>query len=226
MPHLSALSCPPCLPCLSPCLPRSVVLFLAGADSSLCMVGLDSGEPIGHGMRPKNASRPLALALLDATGIPLPLLHGQLVLAWANNNAVGGAVGSSAAAQQAPGEGSSASGAAARVNRLRWAAGRLRDAGHACRASPPNAPLQRRLRSFPPCLPAAACRSALPPHNRRCPRREWPLAAAPQAPTATAAGPAPTPTQVGWGSGMLHQLSRPAAQQQAGCCLKMGMCIV
>ncbi|PSC76739.1 R-Tomsyn-like family [Micractinium conductrix] len=95
-----------------------VVLFLAGADSSLCMVGLDSGEPIGHGMRPKNASRPLALALLDATGIPLPLLHGQLVLAWANNNAVGGAVGSSAAAQQAPGEGSSASGAAARVNRL------------------------------------------------------------------------------------------------------------
>ncbi|KAL4458921.1 hypothetical protein ABPG75_013786 [Micractinium tetrahymenae] len=73
-----------------------VVLFLAGADSSVSMVGLDRGEPIGHGMRPKNASRPLALSLLDASGIPLPLLHGQLVLAWANNNAPGGAPGAGA----------------------------------------------------------------------------------------------------------------------------------
>lgn len=63
-----------------------VMLFLAGSDSSLCMVGLDAGEPVGHVMRPKNASRPLALTLLDGSGIPLPLLHGQLVLAWANNN--------------------------------------------------------------------------------------------------------------------------------------------
>ena len=63
-----------------------VVLFLAGADSSACMVGLDKGEPVGRSMRPKNASRPLSLALLDAGGIPLPLLHGQLVLHWANNN--------------------------------------------------------------------------------------------------------------------------------------------
>lgn len=67
-----------------------MVLFLAGVDSSVSMVGLDQGEPIGHGMRPKNASRPLSLSLLDASGIPLPLLHGQLVLAWANNNAPAG----------------------------------------------------------------------------------------------------------------------------------------
>ncbi|KAL4431642.1 hypothetical protein ABPG77_001484 [Micractinium sp. CCAP 211/92] len=74
-----------------------VVLFLAGADSSLSMVGLDRGEPVGHGMRPKNASRPLALSVLDSSGIPLPLLHGQLVLAWANNNASAGLKGLAAA---------------------------------------------------------------------------------------------------------------------------------
>lgn len=49
------------------------------------MVGLDKGEPIGRPMRPKNASRPLALALLDAAGWPLPPLHGPLVLHWARN---------------------------------------------------------------------------------------------------------------------------------------------
>ncbi|EFN53326.1 hypothetical protein CHLNCDRAFT_137041 [Chlorella variabilis] len=75
-----------------------VVLFLAGADSSACMVGLDRGEPIGRPMRPKNASRPLAMALLDPSGIPLPLLHGQLVLHWATNNASGGAAGGTPAA--------------------------------------------------------------------------------------------------------------------------------
>lgn len=62
-----------------------VVLFLAGADSSVSMVGLDKGEPIGRPMRPKNASRPLALALLDAAGWPLPPLHGPLVLHWCRN---------------------------------------------------------------------------------------------------------------------------------------------
>lgn len=65
---------------------RRVVLFLAGADSSACMVGLDRGEPVGRAMRPKNASRPLAMALLDAAGCLLPQLHGGLVLHWANNN--------------------------------------------------------------------------------------------------------------------------------------------
>ena len=63
-----------------------MVLFLAGADSSACMLGLDKGELVGRVMRPKNASPPLALALLDAAGIPLPLLHGPLALRWANNN--------------------------------------------------------------------------------------------------------------------------------------------
>ena len=61
------------------------MLFLAGADSSVALVGLDKGEPIGRPMRPKNASRPLALALLDGAGIPLPPLHGPLVLHWARN---------------------------------------------------------------------------------------------------------------------------------------------
>lgn len=63
------------------------MLFLAGTDSSASMVGLDKGEPIGRPMRPKNASRPLALTLLDAGGIPLPPLHGPMVLHWACNSA-------------------------------------------------------------------------------------------------------------------------------------------
>lgn len=102
-----------------------MVLFLAGADSSVLMVGLDRGEPIGHGMRPKNASRPLALSLLDASGIPLPLLHGQLVLAWANNNAPAGTRGLAAAAAGPAGRSASLKESEGRLSRLRWELGWL-----------------------------------------------------------------------------------------------------
>lgn len=105
---------------------RRVVLFLAGADSSVCMVGLDKGEMIGHAMRPKNASRPLALTLLDGSGIPLPLLHGQLLLAWANNNSLGAAAAAAAAAGgavQRPRAGSAMRESEGRASRLRWVGG-------------------------------------------------------------------------------------------------------
>jgi hypothetical protein len=105
-----------------------VVLFLAGADSTVLMVGLDAGEPLGRPMRPKNASRPLALALLDASGIPLPLLHGQLVLHWARNNGPAGSAGAPADQAGAASRGTSSqpddpalAAAAGRLSRLRWA---------------------------------------------------------------------------------------------------------
>lgn len=108
---------PTLLRCRHP--PGSVVLFLAGADSSLSMVGLDRGEPVGHGMRPKNASRPLALSVLDSSGIPLPLLHGQLVLAWANNNASAGLKGLAAAVAGPANRSTSLKESEGRLSRLR-----------------------------------------------------------------------------------------------------------
>lgn len=83
------------------------------------MVGLDRGEPIGRPMRPKNASRPLAMALLDPSGIPLPLLHGQLVLHWATNNASGGAAGGTPAAARVSSLKEDDPAVAGRVSRLR-----------------------------------------------------------------------------------------------------------
>jgi hypothetical protein len=102
-----------------------VVLFLAGADSSACMVGLDKGEAVGRPMRPKNASTPLSMALLDASGIPLPLLHGQLVLAWANNNSTDTprtlAMTKVASLKEGGGGGGGMGGeATSRLPRLRW----------------------------------------------------------------------------------------------------------
>lgn len=97
-----------------------VVLFLAGVDSSACMIGLDRGESIGRAMKPKNASRPLAMALLDAAGCPLPLLHGGLVLHWANNNSAATvrslAMTKVASIREEPGQASSRS-----LGRLRYA---------------------------------------------------------------------------------------------------------
>lgn len=106
--------------CLPPAhLPLRVVLFLGGADSSACVVGLDRGEPIGRAMKPKNASRPLAMALLDAAGCPLPQLHGGLVLHWANNNSTATvrslAMTKVASIREEAGQASSRS-----LGRLRW----------------------------------------------------------------------------------------------------------
>ena len=115
----------PCCCCCRCCLCR-VVLFLAGADSSACMVGLDKGEAVGRPMRPKNASTPLSMALLDASGIPLPLLHGQLVLAWANNNstATPRTLAMTKVASLKEGGGGGVGGeAASRLPRLRWVGG-------------------------------------------------------------------------------------------------------
>ena len=99
-----------------------MVLFLAGANSSACMVGLDKGEAVGRPMRPKNASTPLSMALLDASGIPLPLLHGQLVLAWANNNstATPRTLAMTKVASLKEGGGGVGGEAASRLPRLRW----------------------------------------------------------------------------------------------------------
>ena len=84
------------------------------------MVGLDRGELIGRAMKPKNASRPLAMALLDAAGCPLPLLHGGLVLHWANNNSAATvrslAMTKVASIREEAGQASSRS-----LGRLRWA---------------------------------------------------------------------------------------------------------
>ena len=55
--------------------PRRLVVFAAGDDSTLLMLTLEKGEPFDKPMRPKNASRPLARALLDVIGtlVPSPL---------------------------------------------------------------------------------------------------------------------------------------------------------
>lgn len=89
--------------------PCRIVLYLAGADSSLCMLSLDRGELVGKVLRPKNPSRPLAMALLDEEGVPLPRLNAPVTLPWANNNTAPSA--SAAAGARPPstgGEGSAA----------------------------------------------------------------------------------------------------------------------
>ena len=67
---------------------EEVYIFVASADSSITMVGLYSGEPAAKTLRPKNASKTLDLALLDAQGVPLMLLQGSVFLHWADNNAL------------------------------------------------------------------------------------------------------------------------------------------
>jgi hypothetical protein len=63
------------------------VLFVASEDSSLSLLALHSGAPAGKALRPKNASLPLDLQLLDEHGVPLPPMHGACALPWADNNA-------------------------------------------------------------------------------------------------------------------------------------------
>lgn len=52
------------------------------------MLGLYSGEPAAKTLRPKNASRTLDLALLDAQGVPLSAPQSSVFLHWADNNAL------------------------------------------------------------------------------------------------------------------------------------------
>jgi hypothetical protein len=66
---------------------EDVCLFVASQDSSLTMLALHSGEPAARTLRPKNSSRPLDLALLDAQGVPLLSPQGAVFLPWADNNA-------------------------------------------------------------------------------------------------------------------------------------------
>ncbi|KAH7619656.1 hypothetical protein Ndes2526B_g06639 [Nannochloris sp. 'desiccata'] len=66
---------------------EDVYLFVASQDSSLTMLALHSGEPASRTLSPKNPSRPLDLALLDAQGVPLLPLQGSVFLPWADNNA-------------------------------------------------------------------------------------------------------------------------------------------
>lgn len=66
---------------------EDVYLFVASRDSSLTMLALYSGEPAARTLRPKNSSRPLDLALLDAHGVPLLPPQGSVFLSWADNNA-------------------------------------------------------------------------------------------------------------------------------------------
>ena len=61
-------------------------VFVASADSSLTMISIHSGEAASRTLRPKNASKPLDLVLLDAQGIPLSAPQGSVFLPWADNN--------------------------------------------------------------------------------------------------------------------------------------------
>lgn len=64
-----------------------MVLFVANEDSSLSTLSVHTGEATTHTLRPKNPSRPIDLALLDAQGVPVLPPMGPVVLPWADNNA-------------------------------------------------------------------------------------------------------------------------------------------
>ncbi len=65
----------------------AMALFALSDDGALQALALADGAPAGRPLRPKHAARALALALLDAHGVPLPPLQGPCLLPWADNNA-------------------------------------------------------------------------------------------------------------------------------------------
>ena len=59
------------------------MLFAASDDSTLLMLSLEKGEILEKPLRPKNASRTLAMELLDYNGTPVPPPQGAHDLCWA-----------------------------------------------------------------------------------------------------------------------------------------------
>lgn len=56
-----------------------LVVFAAGDDSTLLMLTLEKGELLEKPLKPKNASKPLAMALLDGNGTLVPPPQGEFL---------------------------------------------------------------------------------------------------------------------------------------------------
>ena len=66
-----------------------MLLYIMAADCGMMVLDSERGEPAAKEgwMRPKNQSPALSLALLAASGAPLPPLSAPASFAWAQNDA-------------------------------------------------------------------------------------------------------------------------------------------